>query len=355
MSPIIERIKQNNFVIIAECGVNYYDIAAERGISPLDAAVLMIQEASMAGAHAVKFQSYRAHSLAVKDSPAYWDTNEEPELTQFELFRKYDGFGQQEYMSLKQCCVACDIEFLSTAFDFDAVDYLDDLMGVYKISSSDITNIPFIVYQAKKGKPIILSVGASTAGEIEAAVKAIREVNEMPLVLLHCVLEYPTPYAHANLNRITSLKNRFPDLFIGYSDHTKPNDSLDVIKTAYNLGSCVIEKHFTLNKQLTGNDHYHAMDEKDLRRIVESLAFIDSIRGSYEIQPNDSEGMARLHARRSIVSARAIPKGETIGEDMLTFKRPAHGMSPALVREVIGKRAAVDIGEDVVLLPAMLV
>ena len=147
--------------LIAEIGVNYYDIAKKENISNMDAAKLMVKEAKDAGCNAVKFQSYKANTIASKNSPAYWDTNEEPTTSQYELFKKFDSFGEEEYREIADYCNEIGIMFLSTPFDFDSIDYLDEFMDVYKISSSDLTNIPFIRKIAEKGKDIIISTGAS--------------------------------------------------------------------------------------------------------------------------------------------------------------------------------------------------
>jgi N-acetylneuraminate synthase len=353
-SIIIERASAGKFVLIAEIGVNYYDIAKKLNISPMEAAKLMVKEAKDAGVHAVKFQTYKADTLAAKESPSYWDTSEESTTFQYELFKKYDSFSYNEYKELSEYCSDLGIEFLSTAFDIESADYLFDLMNVYKISSSDLNNLPFVEYQAKKGKPILLSIGASNEDEIERTIKVIREHNTEPIVLLHCVLEYPTPYEHANLNRIVTLKNKFPDIIIGYSDHTKPDEDADVIKTAYNLGALVVEKHFTLDKTLPGNDHYHAMDPQDARKIVNGIDFINTIRGSYEIKCLDTELTSRQNARRSLVANCDIKKGTMITKEMLTFKRPGTGISPSEIDNVIGKVANVDICEDTILQYSML-
>ncbi len=349
MSCIIEQVKRGGFVLIAEIGVNYYDIAKKDGISNMEAAKKMVREAKEAGIHAVKFQTYKAGTLAAKDSPSYWDTTEESTSSQYELFKKFDSFGYEEYRELAEYCKEQGIEFLSTAFDIESADYLDELMEVYKISSSDLNNHPFVEYQAKKGKPILLSVGASNANEIDETIACIRKYNQQPIVLLHCVLEYPTPYEHANLNKIVSLKERYPDLVIGYSDHTKPDICKDVIKTAYNLGAQVVEKHYTLDKTLTGNDHYHAMDPQDAKQILEGIAFLDKIRGDYELSCLESEKMARQNARRSLVSSMKIKKGTVIEEKMLTFKRPGTGIHPEDMQKLVGKRAKEDILEDMIL------
>jgi len=354
MSTIIDRLSEGKFTLIAEIGVNYYDIAVKEGITPMEAAKLMIKEAKAAGIHAVKFQTYKASTLAAKASPSYWDLTEESTTSQYELFKKFDSFGQAEYRELKEYCDEIDIEFLSTAFDYESADYLDELMEVYKISSSDLSNIPFIEHQAKKNKPILLSIGASELEEVERAVDTITANNERQLTLLHCVLEYPTPLEHANLLKIKSLKEQFPEMIIGYSDHTKPTESNDVIKTAYNLGAICVEKHFTLDKTLKGNDHYHAMDPDDARRILRDIEIIDMIRGEGAITCLDTEQTARLNARRSIVSDTDIKEGEVITEDMLTFKRPGSGISPDRISEVIGKKAAVNILEDTILTEDMI-
>lgn len=349
MSTVIDRIKDGKFALIAEIGVNYYDIAIKENITPMDAAKLMIKEAKEAGIHAVKFQTYKAGTLAAKASPSYWDLTEEPTTSQYELFQKFDSFGYEEYKELKEYSDSLNIEFLSTAFDYESADYLDKLMDIYKISSSDLSNIPFIEHQAKKNKPILLSIGASELAEVELAVDTIRAHNNQPLVLLHCVLEYPTPLEHANLLKIETLKNQFPDLYIGYSDHTKPTESNDVIKTAYNLGAIVVEKHYTLDKTLKGNDHYHAMDPADARRILSDIDTLDMLRGNGEIKCLPTEATARKNARRSIVSLGDIKKGEIITKDKLTFKRPGTGISPDKIDEVIGKTALVDICDDTIL------
>ncbi len=351
----MKRLAAGQFVLIAEIGVNYYDIAKVRGISNMEAAKLMVSAAASAGIHAVKFQTYKAGTLAAKDSPYYWDINEEPTRSQYELFSKFDSFGKDEYTELCRYCEDIGIEFLSTAFDIESADYLDALMNVYKISSSDLSNIPFIEYQASKNKPILLSVGASDEEEIDNAVAAIRRCTDAKITLLHCVLEYPTPLEDANLLKIKSLAARYPDVYIGYSDHTKPTADCDVIKTAYNLGAQLVEKHFTLDKTLKGNDHYHAMDPDDAAAILAAVDRMDMIRGSGELKCLDTEGAARANARRSLVAAVPIPKGTVITAEMLTFKRPGTGISPGRMGEIVGAAAATDIEEDAILQENMII
>lgn len=351
---VISRLKAGKPVLVAEIGVNYYDIARSQGLSLMDAAKLMISEASIAGVHAVKFQSYKANTLAAKISPSYWDLNENPMTSQRELFSLADSFGENEYRELSAYSEASGIEFFSTAFDFAAADYLDPLMNVYKISSSDLSNIPFVEYQAKKGKPILLSVGASNEDEIDIAVTTIRKYNDQPLTLLHCVLEYPTPLNETNLLKIKTLKERYPDCFIGYSDHTKPTPTAIITNAAYLLGAQLIEKHFTLNKLLSGNDHFHSMDPDDARNIIDGFRVIDMIKGRGDLVCLKGEETSRLNARRSLVSLCKISKGETITREMLTFKRPGTGISPKEIGRVIGSISLCDIDEDVTITDDMI-
>jgi len=342
-------LENKKYYLIAEIGVNYYDIAKVKNITIMQAAKLMIDEAKRAGIDAVKFQSYKADKIASKFSPAYWDTSEEPTTSQYELFQKFDLFGQNEYKELADYCKEIDIEFLSTPFDFDSADYLENMMDIYKISSSDITNLPFITHIAKKNKPILLSTGASNENEIDAALKAIYNTGNRDVALLHCVLEYPTPFEHSNLKRVIALKSRYPDVTIGYSDHTKPTECMDVAKTVWLFGAEIIEKHFTLDKTLKGNDHYHAMDPDDAIRLIEGLEFIKTTLGRNSLDYQESEEPARLNARRSIVAACDIRVGQKITRDMLEFKRPGHGISPADIDKVIGKEALKDIENDTVI------
>lgn len=355
MNTIMDRLAGGQFVLLAEIGVNYYDIAAKLHISIMEAAKMMILEARNAGIHGVKFQTYKAETLASKNSPSYWDTSEEPTVSQYELFKKFDAFGVDEYKELAGFCEQVGIEFCSTPFDLESVDYLEPLMSVYKISSSDLNDIPFIEAIAKKNKPILLSTGASNLDEIKNAVAAIRKYNGQKLTLLHCVLEYPTPYSHANLEKISSLKNAFPDAYIGYSDHTKPDADYDVVQTAYLLGAQIVEKHFTLDKSLRGNDHYHAMDVRDAEEILRRIAFTDVLRGSGKLAYLDSEQTARANARRSLVLSHNMRAGTEVRREDLTFKRPGVGIAPSEIDKVIGMRVKCDLMEDTVLDWNMLV
>jgi len=340
------NIFPNNPFLIAEIGVNYYDIAKKENMSNIAAAKLMIKEAKVAGADAVKFQSYKADTIASKNSPAYWDLNEEPTDSQYNLFKKFDSFGKEEYKELAEYCKEIGIMFLSTPFDFDSIDYLDEFMDVYKISSSDLSNIPFIKAIARKQKPVILSTGASTIDEVKLAIKTIEDEGNRKIGLMHCVLSYPTEYEDANLLMIKYLKDNFPNYDIGFSDHTRPDDKMLVLTTAYLYGANIIEKHYTLDKTLKGNDHYHGMDPKDIKTFKDNVNFIKKINGQYNKVPLPCEGESRKQARRSIVANQDIAIGEEISEDKLTFKRPGTGISPSDLDKIIGKKAKISIKED---------
>lgn len=322
--------------MIAEIGVNHE--------GSMSIAKRLVKEAKEGGADAVKFQSYKAETLASKNSPAYWDTNKEPTKSQFQLFKKHDSFWKDEMQELKDYCDDLKIEFMSTPFDLESAEFLNEMMDVFKISSSDITNKPFIEYICSFGKPIILSTGASNLEEIQDAINWIGAFD-IPLALLHCVLNYPTPDPNANLGMISGLKEAFPNNIIGYSDHTLPND-MKVCEIATLLGASIIEKHFTHDKTLQGNDHYHAMDKEDLKIFYKNLDRTFEMLGSFKVEALEDEDKARQNARRSLVSVRDLKKGHVIIRKDLTFKRPAHGVSPKFIDDIIGKELAVDIYED---------
>jgi len=336
-SPYINKVYQP--FIIAEIGVNHEGSMAT--------AKRLVRDAKEGGADAVKFQSYKAETLASKDSPSYWDVEKEPTTSQYKLFKKHDSFWVDEMNELKGYCDSLGVEFMSTPFDLESADFLNSMMDVYKISSSDITNKPFIEYICKFNKPVILSTGASSLHEIQEAVSWIEKFGNS-LALLHCVLNYPTLDKNANLGMILDLKAKFPDKIIGYSDHTLPND-MKVCEMATMLGSVIIEKHFTHDKTLPGNDHYHAMDKDDLKLFRSNLERTFEILGGFKIEALEDEAPARNNARRSLVALRDIPKGKIIEEGDLTFKRPAHGISPRSIDDLIGKEASNDINEDTVL------
>jgi len=338
---VIRRDKFDLPYIIAEAGVNHE--------GDIERAKQMIEEVAKAGADAIKFQAYKAETLASKYSPAYWDTTKEPTKSQYELFRKYDKFWKNEFEELADYAKYYKVDFLATPFDTESADFLEPLVPAYKIASADITNKPFLKYIVKKEKPIILSTGASTISEIWRAVEWIREEGNDQIILLHCVLNYPTKYENANLGAIKKMKELFSDYIIGYSDHTLPEHVDEVLITAWLLGAQVIEKHYTWNKSLPGNDHYHAMDYHDLKRVIEKMKFIRKIIGEFEKHYLPSEEISRKYARRSLVAKRYIPRGKVIEEEDITWKRPGTGIPPWMIDYVIGGIALEDIKEDEVL------
>ncbi len=325
--------------IIAEAGVNHE--------GDINIAKQLISEAKEGGANAIKFQTYKAHTIASKNSPAYWDLSKETTESQFKLFQKYDKFWKQEFQELKQYCDEVDIEFMSTPFDLESAKFLNDMMDVIKISSSDITNKPFIEFLCEFNKPILLSTGASNITEIQEAVEWINKKG-VPLALLQCILNYPTPNENANLGMIKDLQKRFPNNLIGYSDHTLPGD-MRILEMATLLGASILEKHFTHDKSLPGNDHYHAMDKEDLKIFKSNIKATFSVIGSQEKFALKDENPARKNARRSLVANRDISQGEEISMDLLTWKRPANGISPKYIDDVLGMTAIREIEEDEIL------
>lgn len=328
--------------VIAEIGVNHE--------GSLDQARRLIDLAKQGGADAVKFQSYKADTLASKHSPAYWDTTKEPTTSQHKLFQKYDNFGPEEYIALAEHCRQAGIEFLSTPFDDAAIEFLDPLVPFFKIASADITNTPFLRKVAAKCKPVVLSTGASTLGEIDVAVDVLTQAGCKDIVLLHCILNYPTDNENAHLRMISGLKRAYPGWLVGYSDHTLPDDAMTALVAAFMLGAVVIEKHFTHDKALPGNDHYHAMDMHDLARFVYLADRIATLLGPSDHKaPIATEAISRLNARRSIVLARDVPAGHRLQSQDLTYKRPGTGISPLHWDDVIGRLAVCALQADTVI------
>jgi sialic acid synthase SpsE len=315
--------------IIAEIGVNHE--------GSLDVAKDMVRMAHEGGADAAKFQTYQADLIAMKDSPAYWDQSEEVTDSQHTLFSKFRSFTIDDYRELARYCDELGISFCSTPFDHGAVDMIDPLVSFFKIASADITNIPLLRRVASKGKPVILSTGASTLDEARAAVACLQEAGARDIVILHCILNYPTADADAHVRMLLGLREAFPDHLLGYSDHTKPSLDLDTLAVAFGLGAVVLEKHFTLDKTLAGNDHYHSMDRDDLIRGRDHLARVHRLLGGEQDKaPLASEEPARRFARRSIVVARAVAAGATLVEDDLICLRPGTGIGPEHWDEIIG-------------------
>jgi Sialic acid synthase len=339
----------NKPYLIAEMGVNFYDTALALGVSPLDAAKLYIDAAAEAGIDCAKFQSYKAGTIVSKNSPAYWDTTKEPTKTQYELFLKHDSFGESEYRELCEYTHAKGMDYTSTPFDYASADYLYDMVDFYKISSSDLSNIPFIHHIGSKGKPVFISVGAAYLSECDEAIRTLKESGCKDIVILHCMLSYPTNPEDANLRIIQTLKKTFPDIRIGYSDHVAPDETMITLSTAYLLGAEVIEKHFTLDKSLSGNDHYHSGDPDDFKKAIHNFKMIDNILGNSEKTVFDCELIPRREARRSLVLTHDMKAGDVIKKGDLMPKRPGTGISPQFEDIIIGRKIINDLPEDTIL------
>lgn len=241
------------------------------------------------------------------------------------------------------------MDFTSTPFDYASADYLENMVDFYKISSSDLSNLPFIRHIAKKGKKMIVSVGAAYLSEVDEAIRAMQEVgnNEYYNSFLCAFLPYSPK--NANLKVIETLKKDFPDVGVGFSDHVAPDETMMTLATAYLLGAEVIEKHFTLDKTLPGNDHYHAGDPEDFKKAIANFRWIDQILGSSKKTVLDCEMIPRREARRSLVLTRNMKAGEIIKEEDLMPKRPGTGISPEFVEIVVGRKVVRDLEEDTIL------
>ena len=325
--------------LIAEIGVNHEN--------DLDLAYKMIEEAKNAGANAVKFQSYSVETLASRKSPAYWDRAKEATSSQFELFKKYDKFGVAEYKKLLKHCKKVGIDFCSTPFDDEYVHFIGQHAPFFKIASADINNYPLLKQVAAYKKPVLISTGASKISEVYRTIELFEEEGFKDITIMHCTLSYPTAYPDANLLVIEKFRQLFPGYRIGYSDHTEPDKRMLVLTTAYLYGAEIIEKHFTLDKSLAGNDHYHAMDPDDIRVFKENIEMIKNINGSGSKELLASEIEARKYARRSIYSKRKIEKDELFSEENLILKRPGTGLTPEYLDLISGSAAVEDIDEDV--------
>ncbi len=336
-----EKIKKNvKPYFIAEAGVNHE--------GSLKDARKLIDLAKSGGADAIKFQTYKANKIASKNSPYYWDLKKEKTKSQYDLFSKFDSFDKKHYEILYNYCKKKKIEFMSTPFDIDAVNFLNPFLNVFKISSSDITNFPLIDEIRKKKKPIILSTGASNLAEIKDALKLITK-SVKKVVLMHCILNYPTKDENANLNMISSLKKEFPECIIGYSDHTLPSKEMTNLVSSYLLGAKVIEKHFTLNKKIKGNDHYHSADKKDIIRFIKKIDKIYPTLGKCKKDFIKSEIKSRKNARRSLVTSGDFLKGHKLRHIDLISKRPGTGISPTNLKKVLGRKLKINLSDDTIL------
>lgn len=323
--------------LIAEIGVNHEGSFA--------LAKRLVEEAAEAGANAVKFQSYEASKLAAKESSrAYWDTTKEGEQSQYELFSKFSPFSIQTYEKLAELAKANGVDFLSTPFDLEIAELLNPLVPAFKVASADLTNVPLIQKIMTFNKPIIFSLGASSVEEIQTLIGRVRDHNA-PMALLHCVLNYPTEPENANLLAMRSLTDLLVDgMSVGYSDHVPPLGSgqMPQLEIAFILGAVVMEKHFTHNKALAGNDHYHAMDKDDLARFTRWMKDMKVYLGSGEVNLEIQE-LARTNARRRIFASIDLEPGDLLTEANLIPLRSSLGLPIELWNSVIGRKLRVKV------------
>lgn len=322
-------------LIIAEAGVNHN--------GSLELAKMLALEAKKCGADVVKFQTAKLDALVSKYATMaeYQKKNIGQEMSQQDMLRKL-LLTYEEFEELDQYCKKIDIQFLSTPFDLDSIDFLTSLnCSVWKIPSGEITNLPYLEKIAKTGKPVILSTGMCTMQEVEEAVRVL-EKGTREITLLHCTTQYPTEYEDVNLKAMLTLQAHF-GYKIGYSDHTR---GVEVPLAAVALGASVIEKHFTLSRNMEGPDHKASLEPSEFADMVRKIRNIEKSLGYEEKKPAEAEMANRSVARKSIIAARDIKKGEVFTESNLTTKRPGNGISPMKWYEILGTKAIRDFKED---------
>lgn len=326
-------------LIIAEAGVNHN--------GSLDIAKQLIDKAVEAGVDIIKFQTFKSEKLVSKAA-------KQAEYQQRNIGKKDEGqlamlkkleLSPSAHKELMDYCREKGIRFFSTAFDMDSIDYLHSLnLGLWKIPSGEITNYPYLRKIAQYHEPIILSTGMCELSDIEATLKVLVGfgVKKEQITILHCNTEYPTPYSDVNLRAMLEIRDRF-GVQVGYSDHTQ---GIEVPIAAVALGASVIEKHFTLDKNMEGPDHKASLEPDELRAMVCAIRNVEQTLGSGHKTISESERKNIEIARKSIVAACPIKKGELFTEENLTVKRPGNGISPMRWSEVIGKTAAKDFEEE---------
>jgi len=329
--------------VIAEAGVNHN--------GNLNLAHQLVDVAVEAGADAVKFQTFQADHLVMPDAPKaeYQLRTTGNTESQLEMLRRLELSGDA-HRELQSYCHKREIIFLSTPFDEQAVDLLDELgVPAFKISSGDLTNSPLLEYVALKEKPVILSTGMSEISELIEAVSVLNSAGCENPILLHCVSNYPAKASEANLRAMQTMRAAF-DLPVGFSDHT---EGIDISLAAVALGACVIEKHFTLDRTLPGPDHRASLEPGELHQLVQSIRRIESALGTGRKVPTTSEVETARVARRSLVAATEIPVGAILKRDMVIIRRPGTGMSPATLDAVLGRRVLRGIEAGTLLEPGM--
>lgn len=328
----------NRTLIIAEAGVNHN--------GNIDMALQLIEKAAEAGVDYVKFQTFKSEKLVSQHATKaeYQKATTSGEDSQLKMLQQLELSYEDHYRLIKHCN-HCGIKFLSTAFDLDSIEFLHSLnLDLWKIPSGEITNLPYLRRIAQKGSRVIMSTGMCTPEDIKAALNVLTS-NGTPLkniTLLHCNTEYPTPWNDVNLRAMHDIANRF-NVAVGYSDHTQ---GIEVPIAAVALGATVIEKHFTLDNNLPGPDHRASLEPQQLKAMVDAIRHIELSIGNGVKQISASEQKNIIIARKSIVAATYIKKGEFFTEDNITVKRPGGGISPMKWDEIIGTTASRDYAPD---------
>ena len=327
-------------LIIAEAGVNHN--------GSIDLAKMLVEKAKEAGVDYIKFQTFKASKLVTKAAKQaeYQQKNIGKEGdSQYQMLKKLE-LSPEEHEVLIDYCHQLGIKFFSTAFDFDSIEYLHSLnLGLWKVPSGEVTNYPFLKRIAAFNEPTILSTGMCEMEDVRAAVDALYKngLSKENLILLHCNTEYPTPFEDVNLKAMDALRNEF-GVEVGYSDHTK---GIEVPIAAVALGATVIEKHFTLDRNMEGPDHKASLEPDELKAMVSAIRNIEkAIGGDGTKHVSESEKKNIAIARKSIVAACDIKAGDVFTEQNLTVKRPANGVSPMRWEEVLGQTAKKDFNED---------
>ena len=322
-------------LIIAEAGVNHN--------GDIKLAKKLIDAAKEAGADVVKFQTFNPGKLASKYAQMadYQKENLGKTESQQEMLNKL-MLKPEEYTELCDYCKQVGIRFLSTPFDIDSIHFLDAMQNIWKIPSGEITNYPYIVEIAKTGKDVILSTGMSTLEEVDEAIDVLRKNGAGYITILHCTTNYPTPFADVNLRAMLTLKDHC-GCRVGYSDHTK---GINIPIAAVAMGAEVIEKHFTLDRNMEGPDHKASLEPDELKAMVEGIRAVEIAMGSGIKEPSLPEKKNMDVVRKSIAAKRNIKLGEAFSEENLTTKRPGTGLSPMLWNMVIGKTAIRNFAED---------
>jgi N,N'-diacetyllegionaminate synthase len=331
-------MNKNKTFIIAEAGVNHN--------GSLKLAKKLIQIAKYSGVDAVKFQTFKAQNLSTKNSPKaeYQKRTSNNKETQFQMLKKLE-FTKKMHEECIKYCKKLDIIFLSSAFDVESLKYLKKLkLSIFKVPSGEITNYLYLKKLGSFNKKIFLSTGMSNLKEISLAIKTLIKFGTLKsnITLLQCNTEYPTPFKDANLKAILSLKKNFK-LDVGYSDHT---ESIEASLAAVALGATVIEKHFTLSKRLEGPDHVASLEPKELKNLVTKIRNIEISLGDGKKKVSKSEKKNLKIVRKSIVAVKDIKKGEVFTEYNLTSKRPGNGLSPFLIKKLVGTKSTKSYTKD---------